>query len=257
MEHIILVAAIIIFAYMALFYIIALLLKNNSVVDIGWGLGFITLISILHIFFPVLYIRKILITFLIVLWGFRLAAFVFARNIGKTEDSNYARFCEKWGKRFFLFLFFKVFILYGLIMLIMAYPIILVFNSDPSVLTIYDIIGVMLFIFGFLFESISDYQLAKFKSKPENNGKLMINGLWKYSRHPNYFGEVVLWWGLFFIALSSNYGWTGIISPLLITIILTCIYGIPSLEKKFKGREDWEAYKAKTPKFFPSFMNRT
>jgi steroid 5-alpha reductase family enzyme len=104
---------------------------------------------------------------------------------------------------------------------------------------------------GFFFEVVSDYQMARFKRDAENKGKLMTRGLWRLSRHPNYFGEALLWWGIFCFALPLRYGWTAIISPLLITFLLLFFSGVPLLEKKYQGRPDFEEYKKKTPKFFP------
>ncbi len=253
MGQIIFISALTAFLFMIFFYIISLLLKNNGIVDIGWGLGFITILAILHIFYPELYLRKIFITFLIVLWGFRLSVHIFLRSIGKPEDFRYARMRKNWGKYGIIHAFFRVFMLQGLLMLIIALPIMLVFNSNPSKFTLWDMIGGFVFLFGFLFETIGDYQLTEFKKRPENKGKIITAGLWKYTRHPNYFGEAVLWWGIFIIGIPTNYGFIGILSPLITTYLLINFSGVPLLEEKYEGRPDWEEYKKNTPMFVPKF----
>ena len=113
------------------------------------------------------------------------------------------------------------------------------------------IIGFIVWLIGFYFESVGDKQLANFIHNPENKGKLMTEGLWKYSRHPNYFGEVTQWWGIWIIALSVPYGWVAIIGPITITILILFVSGVPLLEKKYKGRSDFEAYKKRTSIFIP------
>ncbi|MEA3478465.1 MAG: DUF1295 domain-containing protein [Bacteroidota bacterium] len=253
MGQIIFISALTIFLFMIFFYIISLLLKNNGIVDIGWGLGFITILAILHIFYPELYLRKIFITFLIVLWGFRLAVHIFLRSIGKPEDFRYAQMRRNWGKYRIIHAFFRIFMLQGLLMLIITLPIMLVFNSNPSKFTLWDMIGGFVFLFGFLFETIGDYQLTEFKKRPENKGKIITTGLWKYTRHPNYFGEAVLWWGVFIIGIPTNYGFIGILSPLITTYLLINFSGVPLLEEKYEGRPDWEEYKTNTPMFVPKF----
>ncbi len=253
MGQIILISAITVFLFMIFFYIIALLLRNNGIVDVGWGLGFITILAILHIFYPELYLRKILITLLIVLWGFRLTVHIFLRSIGKPEDFRYAQMRNKWGKLAVIHAFFKIYMLQGIIMLALALPVMLIFNSNPEKYSLWDMVGVILFVTGFFFEITGDYQLAEFKKKPENKGKIITSGLWKYTRHPNYFGEALIWWGISIIAIPTDWGFLGLFSALIITYSLINFSGVPLLEKKYEGRPDWEAYKARTPMFVPYF----
>jgi steroid 5-alpha reductase family enzyme len=253
MGQIFLITAITVFFFMLFFYIIAQLLKNNGIVDIGWGLGYITILAILHIFYPELYLRKIIITCLVVLWGFRLAIHIFLRSIGKAEDYRYANWRKNWGRRAFIYAFFKVFMLQGLVMLVVSLPIMLVFNSNPVEYSVVDLIGVIIFFLGFYFEAVGDYQLAEFKKKPENKGKIITSGLWKYTRHPNYFGDALVWWGIGILALPTELGYFGLVSPLLMTFLLVNVSGARMLEKKYEGRPDWEAYKKDTPMFVPRF----
>jgi steroid 5-alpha reductase family enzyme len=139
-------------------------------------------------------------------------------------------------------------------MLIISYPILLVFNSNPISFTFWDTLGALIFMVGFIYESVADYQLAEFKKHPGSKDSILQTGLWKHSRHPNYFGETLVWWGIYLVAIPTNYGWTGIISPLLITFLLLYITGVPILEGKLSKKPGWDEYRAKTPKFFPNIL---
>jgi steroid 5-alpha reductase family enzyme len=141
--------------------------------------------------------------------------------------------------------------LQGFLLLIIAYPVMLINHDKNTGITFLDILGLILWLIGFFFEAVGDYQLSKFKKKAENKGKIMTQGVWKYTRHPNYFGESVMWWGIFLIALSVNNGWTALISPLVITFLLLKVSGIKMLEKKYLGNKEFEEYAKKTNAFFP------
>jgi len=200
--------------------------------------------------------RHILVSVLVIIWGLRLAAHIAIRNRGRGEDFRYAQWRKKWGKWFIIRSYFQVFILQGFFLLIIAYPIILINHSKESGISLLDIVGIIFWLKGILFEAIGDYQLLKFKSKAENRGKIMNRGLWKYTRHPNYFGETVIWWGIFLMALSVKHGWSAIISPLLITFLLLRVSGVTMLEKKYKGNKDFEEYAKRTSAFIPWFPKR-
>jgi steroid 5-alpha reductase family enzyme len=141
--------------------------------------------------------------------------------------------------------------LQGLLMIIIAIPVTRISIAEPSSLTLLDLLGVLVWVTGFLFEAIGDYQLLQAKKDPANKGKIMRTGLWQYTRHPNYFGEVLLWWGMYLIALSVPGGWSTIIGPLTITFLILKVSGIPLLEKKYEGNADFDEYKRTTNAFFP------
>ena len=141
--------------------------------------------------------------------------------------------------------------LQGFLMLVVSLPITVVFSSPARPLAALDVIGALVFGVGFVFETVGDRQLAAHLSDPANRGRLMTRGLWATTRHPNYFGEATLWWGIGLVALHSPNGWIALIGPLTITFLLVFVSGVPLLEKKYAGRPDWEAYKARTPMFFP------
>lgn len=249
--NILLISASAIFVYMLIFYLIAQAIKNNSIVDIGWGPGFIVTGLVLLLFYPFLFATKVFVLLMIFFWGLRLSIYIFMRNKGKGEDFRYKNWREKWGKKEPLYAFFKVFMLQGLVMFIVAAPIYFAFLADFRGLTWVQYLGIAVYLIGYYFEVVGDYQMQKFKSKPESKGKLMTSGLWKYTRHPNYFGEAVIWWGIFLVVLPVEYGIIAIISPAVITYLLVYVSGVPMLEEKYEGRPDWEAYKKRTPKFFP------
>ncbi len=244
-------AAAVIFAYMTGVYILAQILKNNGIVDIAWGLGFVLTAVVLFLRNPPGDQPKWLILALITFWGFRLAAHIFQRNVGKPEDFRYANMRKRWGKAAPLKAFFFIFMFQGILMLIVSSPLLVVFRTPSRPLNALDILGALIFAGGLLFEVIGDLQLSAHVRNPANKGKLMTRGLWSLTRHPNYFGEASLWWGLGLVAVSSEFGWAGLIGPAVITLLLRYVSGVPLLERKYAGRPDWEAYKKKTPIFIP------
>ncbi len=243
------IAAIAIF--MTCMFLISVKKHDNTVADVAWGAGFIIIALCTFFRQPIHHARHIVVTTLIILWGIRLGTYLYIRNKNKGEDPRYKAWRQQWGAKALLYSFVYVFMLQGLVMLIIAYPIILVNNSSIAGLTILDYLGIAVWIFGFAFESISDFQLYSFLQKPENKGRVLQQGLWKYSRHPNYFGESCMWWGIFLIALNVPWGITAIISPLLITYLLLYVSGIPLLEKPLEQNPEYKEYQRKTNAFIP------
>ena len=247
------ISAVTILVFILIFYVIAQIIKNNSIIDIGWGLGFLTISTVLLLSNGNLDIKDFLITSLIALWGLRLSIHIFLRNAGKGEDYRYAEWRKDWGDKAALNAFYRVFLLQGILILIIALPILFIFNSTDSEFYLTTILGVIIFFTGFLFESTADIQLYTFKQKRVNKGKIIKTGLWKITRHPNYFGEAVLWWGIFILSIDSYLSLIGIVSPLLLNFLLIKVSGIPLLEKKYEGNREWEEYKKMTPAFIPFF----
>ncbi|OHE45357.1 MAG: steroid 5-alpha reductase, partial [Tenericutes bacterium RIFOXYA12_FULL_35_10] len=202
------------------------------------------------------HLYQIVITALVLLWGFRLFFYIGLRNWSKPEDFRYVNMRKNWGKHVHLKAYFIVFMLQMTFLLIVSLPIQLSAYVDVAIdLTGYIIIGVgvLLWIIGFIFEAVGDQQLKTFKSNPENKGKIMQSGLWKYTRHPNYFGEAVMWWAVWIVSMSTL-SWMnviGIIGPIFITYLLLFVSGVPLLEKKYKNNEAFQAYAKKTSIFFP------
>lgn len=236
---------------MTFVYFVAQILKDNSIVDIVWGIGFVFIAVYTLTTYGKIEYRQVLVTFLTMIWGLRLATHILIRKKGRGEDFRYKDMRKQWGKYFHLKSYFKIFMLQGFLMIIISLPIILVnFGSTPDPTWI-DEAGLTLWCFGFVFETIADWQLSRFKKDPKNKGKIMDEGLWAWSRHPNYFGEIVMWWGIFIITLSEPNGVYTLISPLLITNLIVFYSGIPLLEKKYKNNKKYQKYAKKTPILLP------
>lgn len=248
--YLFLYSAILVGMFMTSLFLYALLIKDNSIVDIGWGIGFI-LIAIFTLMFSTVGIRQLVISGLVTLWGLRLALFIAMRKIGHGEDFRYAAWRKEWGNWFAIRSLLQIFMLQGVLMLIISTPIILTNGSQNGDLVLINILGVALWLIGFFFETIGDYQKFRFKQNPDNKGKVLSSGLWNYTRHPNYFGETAMWWGIWLIAIPVEYWLYGLISPLVLTFLLLFVSGIPMLEKKYAGNPEWEQYKRRTSAFFP------
>ena len=252
----ILPTAVAVFSYMTVIFALALLKKDNSIVDVAWGIGFI-LVALLTFFLePGFTWRHILVTGLVCVWGIRLALHIYFRNKGRGEDFRYAKWRKEWGKLFVLRSYLQVYLLQGILLLIVSYPVMLVNRSKAGRFTFWDVVGVGVWSIGFFFEAAGDYQLSEFKKNPSNKGKIMRKGLWSLSRHPNYFGEATLWWGVFLIALAVRNGWTAIVSPILITFLLLKVSGVTMLEKKYAGNQEFLDYARRTSPFIPWFPKK-
>jgi steroid 5-alpha reductase family enzyme len=256
MVHVISLAALVVFLYMSAVFLVALARKNNGVVDIAWGAGFILVSAVIFLNSGHARARGWLALALVMIWGGRLALHIHKRNHGREEDFRYAAWRRAWGKYFVLRSFFQIFMLQGLLMLLVVTPVLLMVGQEQPPLNLLDGLGALVWLAGFLFETIGDHQLAAFIRNPATRGQLMTGGLWCYTRHPNYFGEAALWWGMGILALSAPRGWLGLIGPLFITFLLLFVSGVPLLEKKYAGRPDWEEYKRRTSKFVPWFPKK-
>jgi steroid 5-alpha reductase family enzyme len=245
-----------VFVYMTIFFIAAQVKKNNSIVDMAWGIGFV-IIAIYTLFIGGNYnFSSVIITTLVFIWGMRLFYHILKRNLGKPEDFRYAAWRKEWGKWVVPRAFLQVFMLQGVIMLIIAYPIIMNNATVKGSLGALEIIGILIWIVGFIFEALGDKQLKDFISDKRNKGHIMKEGLWKYTRHPNYFGEATMWWGIFIISIPSNSGILGIISPITITLMLLFVSGVPMLEKHYKDNKEFQEYAKVTSKFVPWFPKK-
>jgi steroid 5-alpha reductase family enzyme len=250
--HLFLQSALIILISMTILFLVAIKLKDNSIVDIFWGLGFLIITAFTLLAADAITFKKVLLISMVTTWSLRLSIHIFLRNRNRGEDFRYLAWRKQW-KYFYLRSYFQVFLLQGCIMLLVASPIILVNSSPAEHLGFVDYIGIAVFLAGIVFESVADLQLKRFKQLPENAGNLISSGVWKYSRHPNYFGEAVLWFGIWILAIPEIDGIFTILSPILITLLLRYVSGVPMMEKKYEGREDWEKYKKDVPPFIPHF----
>jgi steroid 5-alpha reductase family enzyme len=241
----------VIMAYMSVWFCLGQALRRNDVADIAWGIGFIVTSVSAMVFTENVTPRGLLITCIVVLWGVRLSSHVFLRNLGKQEDPRYRKWRKDWGKHAVIRAFFQVFLLQGVLIIIISLPVTIVITAERSPLSLLDILGVCIWFVGFAFETVGDYQLMRYKRNPANQGKIMTQGLWRYTRHPNYFGEVALWWGVYLIAVSVPLGWATILGPITITCLILKVSGIPLLEERYKDNPEFQMYKRRTSAFFP------
>jgi len=240
-----------ILVYMTGWFLVAQLKGRNDIADVAWGLGFIVAAAVSLLAAGLYPPRGVLVSALVLVWGVRLAVHIRARHRGRGEDRRYRQWREEWGRWFVVRSFFQVFILQGLLLVVVAVPIIYANGSASVPFGLLDLAGMLVWLTGFGFEALGDWQLLRFLRDPANQGQLMTTGLWRYTRHPNYFGEVTLWWGVWLIVLSVPGGWLTVIGPLTITLLILKVSGIPMLEKGYEGRADFAAYKRRTSAFFP------
>lgn len=236
-----------------LVWLASLAKRDASIIDIFWGLGFVTLAWYYRSRVPVETFRQTLVPMLVTLWGLRLSIHILWRNWGQGEDYRYARMRAKRGTAFPLLSLVIVFWLQGSLLWLIAMPLLQVqVSRQPERGSWLDLLGLALFAIGFLFEAIGDFQLARFKSEPANRGKVMDRGLWRYTRHPNYFGDATLWWGLACLALATNGSVWTLFSPVLMTFLLLRVSGVALLEKGLsESRPEYSEYVRRTSAFVP------
>ena len=238
--------------YASIWYVISLIKKRNDVADIAWGLGYVGLCVYLFLKGATMD-YAMLVFLLVVLWGLRLSIYISLRNSGKKEDFRYKQWREEWGSTFYWRSYLQVYLLQAFFLLLISSPVIMASQSSPLDFHWSAWVGTGLWLIGFYWQTVGDYQLSRFRKQRKHKDEIMQTGLWKCSRHPNYFGEILMWWAVFVVVLPLEYGIYAVISPLLITYLLTSVSGVPMLERKYKGNAAFEAYKAKTPALFPKF----
>ncbi len=253
-----LILAGVIIGLMVLLWLVSLWLKNSSIVDIFWGTGFVIFAWVAFILTPGGFIaRKILLCALVTIWGLRLSLHVLKRNWGKGEDFRYQTWRNEAGSSWWWKSLFKVFILQGILLLIVAVPLLAAqIKPLPDHLTWLDLLTIPVWLVGFSFETLGDWQLMRFKANPANIGKLLTTGVWRYSRHPNYFGDATQWWAYYLVALAAG-GWWTIFSPIIMTGLLLRVSGVRLLEKTLKvTKPGYQEYVETTSEFIPWFPRR-
>lgn len=244
--------AIVLFIYFTALFLWAQVLENNSIVDLAWGIGFIIVAFSGYLVMPQKTTVASITVLLVTIWGLRLFFHLAKRNIGKPEDYRYVNMRKRWGNHWpRLKAYLNVFVLQGVLLTIVSMPIILVTTSSKNGFYWWNVVGLVVWLVGFYFEVLGDYQLTVFKRNTQNKGKLITTGLWGLTRHPNYFGEALAWWGIYLITLNTPRNIWGFIGPLAITLLLLFVSGVPLLEQKYKDRPDFIEYANKTPKFVP------
>ena len=233
-------------------WIISLLVKNASIVDIVWGFGFVCVAWAVRLRVDGLAARQNLLVAMTTIWGLRLAIYLFIRNHGKGEDYRYVRMRKHWGPRFPLISLGTVFATQGLLMFLVSLPVQLGQTELTPDLGVLAWIGVALWMVGLFFEGVGDAQLARFKKNPANAGIVMDKGLWRYTRHPNYFGDACVWWGIALVAAETTVGRWGLIGAVVMTTLLRRVSGVTLLEKSLvKRRKGYVEYVERTSPFVP------
>ncbi len=230
-------------------------IKRYDVVDMAWGLVFILIAMGTLLYYGLssggdIHWGKLLVTSLVAIWGARLATHI-GHRIQRTneEDHRYVELRKKWRGNIERNIFFRIFMAQAGLATVIALPVIFINSSNMIVVPEFLIAGAIIWIIGFIFESVADLQLEQFVT--QKKGELMTQGLWKYSRHPNYFGEMTQWWGIGLMALSVDYGWISLIGPIVLTFLLLFVSGVPLAEKSSTARKGWKEYKRRTSVVFP------
>ena len=240
-------------ALMLLIWLISLPLRDVSIVDIGWGLGFVFIAWVTFFVTGSATTRKIILVTCTTIWGVRLSGYLAWRNLSKPEDYRYQAMRSRYASNFAFTSLFVVFGLQGIVMWVVSLPIQLSqMTQNPDRLGLTCLLGVIAWLIGFSFESIGDLQLAHFKRDPANTDKVLDRGLWRYTRHPNYFGDFMVWWGLYLISFGNGSTWWSIVSPIVMSIFLMRISGVTLLEKALLNRKpNYVEYVRRTSAFFP------
>ena len=226
-------------------------IQNSSIADVGWGPG-ILVIGLTYYFtsdgFP---LRAQLTLILLAIWGFRLGAHLGIRNRLEGEDYRYVRWRDDYEDSWWWFSYIKVFLLQAVIAWIVSLPIYFsIVSLTPAELTMFDYVGVAVFLVGLIFESLGDEQLRRFRANRANKGKVLDTGLWRYTRHPNYFGEAMVWWGFGLIGVATG-GIPGLIGPAVLTYLLIYVSGVSLIEATLINKQGYIHYVGRTPAFLP------
>lgn len=240
--------------FLSLVFALARRIKRYDIIDAAWGPTFIvvSLASYIISYQQLAANLGLLVIGIVTLWGLRLAWHIGKRKVGsKVEDARYVELRRNWKGNLALNMYFRVYVVQAILATIICIPVIHINLFDGSQWTTFAIVGLMIWVAGFICEVISDRQLKVFLASKSSRGKIMQSGLWRYSRHPNYFGEITQWWGIGIIAMGVMPWWVGLIGPLTITFLILYVSGIPPTEKRFEGRDGWSEYKAKTSVLVP------
>jgi steroid 5-alpha reductase family enzyme len=266
-----LVAFLVVVIHFIIYFIRAVRLNNFGIIDIGWGQGFVWIVWVVMIVRTFLlganpnvigYLTLVLTT----IWGLRLAYHIHQRNMGKPEDKRYVAMRAKIKPPYVLLKsFIRIFLPQAVLMFLISIGLVLNVMSgfsepiEPIHLFVV-IFAVLIWLIGYVFQAMGDRQLALFIQKPENKGKLMTEGLWAYTRHPNYFGEVLMWWGVGILGFANGFGIVysllTLIAPIIVTWLLRFVSGVPLLEKHMRTKPGFAVYEKTTNIFIPWFPKK-
>ncbi|EAY32037.1 DUF1295 domain-containing protein [Microscilla marina] len=239
-------------------WLVSLTIKDASIIDVFWGLGFFIIAWLYgsQVGFELLSTRNWVLLMMVTVWGLRLTIYLAIRNLGKGEDYRYVAMRKQNGKHFWWISYFRVFVLQGFLLWMISAVYLPALSVSGSLLLL-DYLGILFWSIGLFFEAVGDAQLRRFKQNPANYGKVMDKGLWHYTRHPNYFGDAMVWWGFFMFGLSQWQGLYFIFCPLIMTLFLLKVSGVALLETKLKKtKPQYAEYIRKTPAFIPGLPKK-
>ncbi len=239
----------VVLAYMAAWFVVGYRKKQLNTVDVAWGSGFAIIAWLVTLQQPSA--RSLLIAVLVSIWAARITNHLGRRVFSSGEDPRYKELSSKWKGNFWRRASFSIFMLQGVLVVIISLPVTIAAGEQNANLGWLSAIGATLWLIGFVVESVGDRQLRRFVANKANRGKVMDQGLWRYSRHPNYFGEMVQWWAIGLIALQVSYGWIGLLGPLTLTYLLLFISGVPLIENRRKSDPAYRRYMERTSMIVP------
>ncbi len=243
-------SALVIACLMATIWLLSLWQRDASIVDMFWGAGFVVVVWFTQVIQRAPQGIEWLLPILATIWGGRLTLHLTARNLGEPEDFRYVEMRDKWGSAFPIVSLFTVYILQGTVMWVVSLPLQVTPAGTTQIGPV--ILGSVLWAVGLFFEAVGDLQLTAFRAQPENRGQVLDTGLWRYTRHPNYFGDTLVWWGLYFVSGGLTGQWWTWIGPAIMTIFLLRISGVSLLERSLtQSKPQYAAYQARTSAFFP------
>jgi steroid 5-alpha reductase family enzyme len=243
---------------MTLLWLVSIWFKNVSIVDLFWGLGFVVSAGVYAFFSEDIGTRGFLVLSLVIVWGLRLSGYLAWRNIGKGEDFRYREFRRHYGeKRYWWISYFQTFLLQGVLMWLISVPLLgSMMGQGVQEISMIDFAGLAIWLIGFVFEAGGDWQLARFKSNPANKGSVLNSGFWRYTRHPNYFGDAAVWWGFGLFSISAG-SYLPVLGSLLMTALIIKVSGVALLEKTLKtDKPGYAEYIRRTSAFIPWFPKK-
>ncbi len=234
---------------MSLGFELAYFRRRLDTVDAAWGLGFVLVGLLVELRAPSF--RSFVIFVLVSVWGIRLSSHIWRRNQGKLEDDpRYRELAAKWRGNFWQRAYFSIFLMQGALVWVVGLPVVMASNQPLSGLDWLTVIGTLVWLAGFSIETVADRQLRTFLAR-KNHPKILQAGLWRFSRHPNYFGELTQWWGIGLIALQASFGWIGLLGPLTLSYLIIFVSGLPPIERRHRDDPEYQKYKDRTSALIP------
>lgn len=243
-----LLTALLLLAYMTVGFGVAYSRKRLNTVDAAWGLGFVLVGWAAAV--QASSARSLVVAVLISIWGLRLSSHIWQRNRDRDDDQRYVELTKKWRGNYWLQAYIRIFLLQGALIWLVSLPVVMATGLQLAGWSWLTIVGGLIWLVGFVIEAAADRQLSNFLGQP-GHPKVLQTGLWRYSRHPNYFGELTQWWGIGLIALQASYGWIGLLGPLALSYLILFVSGIPPIEKRHAADPNYREYRQRTSVLIP------